>query len=47
MNLGYLLPNTPGVHVVVTLRSSTVREIIELEAIEVGEIEPSEATELF
>lgn len=47
IDLGYFIPNVPGLHVVITSRSSTAKETTNLEAIEVGEMEPSEATELF
>ncbi|KAI4113691.1 MAG: hypothetical protein LQ338_008128 [Usnochroma carphineum] len=47
IDLEYLMPDAPGVHVVVTSRSSTAKEITQLEAVEVGEMEPSEAMELF
>ncbi|KAL8719781.1 MAG: hypothetical protein Q9181_008020 [Wetmoreana brouardii] len=47
IDLGYFMPDTPGVHVIVTSRSSTAKEITHLEAVEVAEMEASEATELF
>ncbi|KAL9591408.1 MAG: hypothetical protein Q9179_007754, partial [Wetmoreana sp. 5 TL-2023] len=47
IDLDYFMPDTPGLHVIVTSRSSTVMEITQLEAVEVAEMEASEATELF
>ncbi|KAL9628998.1 MAG: hypothetical protein Q9164_007065, partial [Protoblastenia rupestris] len=47
IDLDYFLPDAPGMHVVITSRSSTAREITALEAVAVGEMEPFEATELF
>lgn len=47
IDLVYFMPDAPGVHVIVTSRSSTAKEITQLEAVEVAEMEPSEATELF
>ncbi len=47
IDLGYFMPNAPGVHVVITSRSSTAKEMTTLDAVEVAEMEPSEATELF
>ena len=47
IDLDYFLPDAPGVHVVITSRSSTAQEMTRLEAVEVGKMEPSEATELF
>lgn len=47
INLNYFVPDAPGMHVAITSRSSTAQEMIPLEAVEVGEMEPSEARELF
>ena len=47
IDLEYLMPDAPGVHIVITSRSSTAKEITRLEAVEVAEMEPSEARELF
>lgn len=47
IDLGYFMPDTPGVHVVITSRSSTAKEITTLDAVEVADMEPSEALELF
>ena len=47
VDLQYFLPDAPGVHVVVTSRSATAPDMTPLEAVEVGEMEPLEATELF
>ena len=41
------MPNAPRVHIVVTSRSSTVKETTALQAIEVADIKFFEATELF
>jgi NB-ARC domain len=47
LNLEYFIPDAPGLHVIVTSRSSTVKELSALEAVEVADMEPSEAAELF
>jgi len=47
IDLGYFMPDAPGLHVIITSRSSTAKEITTLDVVEVGEMEPSEATELF
>ncbi|KAL8628976.1 hypothetical protein Q9189_005317 [Teloschistes chrysophthalmus] len=47
IDLRYFMPDAPGVHIIITSRSSTVQEMTLLEAIEVADMESSEATELF
>ena len=47
INLEYFLPDAPGVHVVITSRSSTAKEMTTLDAVEVVNMEPLEAIELF
>lgn len=47
VNLEYFLPDAPLVDVVITARSSRARKMSMLEAVEVAEIEASEAAELF
>ena len=47
INLEYFLPDAPGVHIAITSRSSTAKEITTLDAVEVADMEPSEAEELF
>ena len=47
IDLAYFMPDTPGVHVVITSRSSTAKGITQLDAVEVAEMELLEATELF
>ena len=47
IDLEYFMPDAPGLHVVITSRSSTAKEMTTLDAVEVAEMEPSEATELF
>ena len=47
VDLGYFMPDAPGVHFIITSRSSTAKEIITLDAVEVAEMKPSEARELF
>ena len=37
------MPDAPGVHVVITSRSSTAKEITMLDAVEVADMEPLEA----
>lgn len=46
IDLGYFMPDAPGVYVVITSRSLTAKEMTTLDAVEVAEMEPSEATEL-
>lgn len=47
IDLGYFMPDTPGVHAVITSRSSTAKKITMLDAVEVVDMEPLEAIELF
>ena len=47
IDLDYFMPDAPGVHVVITSRSSTAKEITTLDAVEVAEMESLEARELF
>ena len=47
IDLRYFMPDAPGVHVVITSRSSTAKEITMLDAVEVADMEPLEAIELF
>ena len=47
IDLGFFMPDTPGVHVVTASRSSTAKEITMLDAVEVADMEPLEAIELF
>ena len=46
INLEYFLRDAPGVHIAITSRSSTAKEMTTLEAVEVADMEPSEAEEL-
>ena len=43
IDLRYFMPDAPGVHVVITPRSSTAKEITMLDAVEVTDMEPLEA----
>ena len=47
IDLRYFVPDGPKLHVVVTTRSSTAQGITPLDSVQVGELEPSEAVELF
>ena len=47
INLEYFLPDAPGVHIVITSRSSTAKEMTALDAVEVADMELPEAIELF
>ena len=47
IDLEYFLPNAPGVHIVITSRSSIAKQMTTLEAVEVADMEPPEAVELF
>ena len=47
IDLDYFIPDAPGVHVVITSRSATAKEMTVLEAIEVADMEPAEAVALF
>ncbi|KAI9797584.1 MAG: hypothetical protein M1825_005966, partial [Sarcosagium campestre] len=47
IDLRYFMPDAPGVYIIITSRSSTVKEMTPLAAVEVAEMEPAEATELF
>ena len=47
INLEYFVPDAPGVHVVITSRSSTAKEMTMLDAVEVADMELPEAIELF
>ena len=47
IDLDYFMPDAPGVYIVITSRSSTAKEMTTLDAVEVAEMEPPEAVELF
>ena len=47
VDLQYFMPDVSGVDIIITSRSGTAKEMTRLKAVEVGEMEPSEATELF
>ena len=47
IDLDYFIPDAPGVHVIITSRSSTTKDIATLDTVEVAEMEPPEAKELF
>ena len=47
IDLDYFTPDAPGVHIIITSRSSTAKEITTLDAVEVADMEPPEAIELF
>ena len=47
IDLDYFIPDAPGMHVIITSRSSTAKEMTTLDAVEVADMEPSEAIELF
>jgi tetratricopeptide (TPR) repeat protein len=47
IDLNYFLPDAPSVDIIITTRSAQAREMTELEAVEVGEMEKSEAADLF
>ena len=47
IDLNYFLPDAPSVDIIITTRSARARELTELEAVEVGEMEESEAADLF
>lgn len=47
IDLTYILPDAPGVHIVITSRSATAKEMTLLEAVEVADLESSEAVDLF
>ena len=46
-DLAYFLPDAPGVHVIITARSSTAQEMTGLEAAAIRGMEPLKAMELF
>ena len=47
IDLDYFIPDAPRVHVIITPRSSTAKEITTLDAVEVANIKPPEAVKLF
>jgi tetratricopeptide (TPR) repeat protein len=47
IDLNSFIPDVCGVHVIITSRSSMARDMTHLEAVEVGEMTPVEAAELF
>lgn len=47
IDLQYFMPDSPGVHILITSRSATAREMTRREAVEVADMESSEAVELF
>jgi tetratricopeptide (TPR) repeat protein len=46
IDLGSFIPDVRGVHIIITSRSITARDITNLETVEVGEMTPVEAAEL-
>ena len=47
IDLRYFMSDASGVHIVITSRSLTAKEIIMLDAVEVADMEPLKAIELF
>ena len=47
IDLRYFLPDAPSVNVIITTRSAIATEMTQLEEVNVAEMEPSEAAELF
>ena len=47
IDLDYYIPDAPGAHVIITSRSSIAKEMTTLEAVEVADMKPPEAVELF
>ena len=47
IDLRYFMPDTPGVHIIITSRSLTAKEITALNAVKVIDIELPKAIELF
>ena len=47
IDLRHFMPDAPGVHIIITSLSSTVKEMTSLKAIQVADMESSEATEVF
>lgn len=47
IDLDYFIPNAPGVHIIITSRSLIAKEMTTLDAVEVADMEPPEAIELF
>ena len=47
IDLDYFISDAPGVYIIITSRSSTAKDIITLDAVEVAEIESLEVRELF
>jgi tetratricopeptide (TPR) repeat protein len=47
IDLRFFIPDVRGVHIIITSRSSIAKDMTNLEAVEVGEMTPVEAAELF
>ena len=47
IDIKYFIPDDPSVHFIVTTRSATVREMTDLEAVKVADMDGAEAAELF
>jgi tetratricopeptide (TPR) repeat protein len=47
INIRHFIPNSASLHVIVTSRSSTARNMTRLDGVQVGEMEEAEAAELF
>ena len=47
LDLRFFIPDVRGVHIIITSRSSIAKDMTNLEAVEVGEMTPVEAAELF
>jgi NB-ARC domain len=47
IDIKHFIPNAPSLHVIVTTRSSTAKDMTRLDGVHVGEMEEAQATELF
>jgi hypothetical protein len=47
IDIKHFIPNVASLHVIVTTRSKTVKDMTRLDGVQVGEIEVGQATELF
>ena len=47
VDIGRYIPGSPYVHVIITSRSSTAKDLSTFEGVEVGELEEVQAKELF
>ncbi len=47
IDIKHFIPDVISLHIIITSRSSTVKDMMQLEGVQVGEMEEAQAAELF